>query len=598
VQQPPSPLLQPPSAAPYSFPSRTAEDWANQPRSANDRRAEARRQAARRAAHTAAQRRAEQRGSRMLRAVGPSIAKASGSMAIATLISRITGFLSKMLLTTAVGLGVINDAYNVANTLPNMLLEFILGGVLTSVAVPVLVRAQKDDPDGGNEYTQRLITMATVLLVGATVLAVIAAPLLVRILVSGDTATYHVATVLAYLLLPEILFYGLSALFNAVLNARNVFSPTAWAPVLNNVLVIGTLLLYLLMPGQVTLNPASLSDPKLLVLGVGTTLGIVVQAIVVVKPLLRTGFRFRWRWGWDPRLTEFGGLALWMLGYVAVSQLAVIVVGRVATGADPGSYAIYTYSWLLVQLPFGVIGFSLLTAILPRMSRAAAEGDTQGLVDDLSFGTRTVTVLLGPISGLMTVLGPAICVGLFSLGHSSVDGATRMGLALTVSAFGLLPYTVTMVQMRVFYAMKDSRTPTLIMVIMVVVKIPLYYLCAAMLDGDHVVYGLAFVNSLGYVVGAVVGQAWLRGRLGRLDTVAVLVTIGKTALASIWGAGAALLVERGFIALGLSGGARAWPSMILGTIVGLAVLIGVMWLLRVRELKPAMNRITQVVRRR
>ncbi len=521
-------------------------------------------------------------------------------MVLPTLISRITGFLRQLVLVWILGFGSVFYSYNIANTLPTKINEFLIGGVLTSVAVPVLVRAQKEDRDGGQEYTQRLMTMAIAWMGLATVVLTLGAPVLTKIFVDASTgrADPSLVTAFNYLLLPEMLFYAMIALTSAILNAKNVFKPTVWAPVLNNVIVIVTGLLYLAVPGKISVNPVEMGNAKLLVLGVGTTLGIVLQAVVMVPALYRSGFRFRWRWGWDRRLSEFGGLALWVLGYVGISQVALLVVDRVSTAAAPGTVSIYANSWLLVQLPYGVIGFSLLTAILPRMSRNAADGNNSAVIDDLSFGNRMSTVMLGPISGLMTILGPQIGLALFTIGKGS-DDANRLGLTLTATAFGLLPYTITLVQTRVFYAMKDARTPTLIMLTMVVVRIPLSYLCPVLLPPEQVVYGLAFVNAFGYVVGAVAGQIWLRRRLGHLNNGPVLLTIGKTVIASAWGAAATLAVIKLLHALapGASRAAMAWPTLILGTLVGGVVILGTMHLLRVRELTPAIQRIARFVRR-
>jgi putative peptidoglycan lipid II flippase len=365
------------------------------------------------------------------------------------------------------------------------------------------------------------------------VLAVLAAPLLTRLYLDDSTgkANLALATAFGYLLLPEILFYGIGALFAAILNTRGVFGPPAWAPVLNNLVVILTLGLYTVLPGEISLNPVRMGDAKLLVLGVGTTLGIVVQAAVLVPALRRTGFAFRWRFGWDARLSAFGGLALWVVGYVLVSQVGYVVTTRVASGADAGSVAAYSYAWLLLQVPYGVLGVSLLTAIMPRMSRAAADGDTSGVIADLSVGARLSAVALLPISALLTVLGGAAGVALFSLGNSSLGEAARLGDTLAVSAFGLLPFAIVMLQLRVFYAMQDARTPMLINVVIVAVKVPLLLACPLVLPAERVVLGLAFVNSMSFVVGAVVGELWIRARLGRLETARVLATVAKVAAA-------------------------------------------------------------------
>ncbi|MGH3831748.1 MAG: lipid II flippase MurJ, partial [Pseudonocardiaceae bacterium] len=198
---------------------------------------------------------------------GRSLAHASGSMAVATVISRLTGLVARLLLAAALGFGVLNDSYNIANELPNMVYELLLGGVLSSVAIPVLVRAQRTDPDGGHAYTQRLLTMGTVALVVGTIGAVAAAPLLTRLSVTGSAhASPALATAFAYLLLPEILFYGLAALVGAVLNSRGVFGPPAWAPVANNLVVIGVIGAYAITPGQISLHPALMGQAKLWVL--------------------------------------------------------------------------------------------------------------------------------------------------------------------------------------------------------------------------------------------------------------------------------------------------------------------------------------------
>ncbi|MET0132037.1 MAG: lipid II flippase MurJ, partial [Kibdelosporangium sp.] len=272
-----------------------------------------------------------------------SVMRAAGSMAVATLISRITGFLWKVMLTAAVALGQVNDSFTVANTLPNIVFELLIGGVLASVVVPLLVRAQ-DDPDGGEAYTQRLLTVGMTLLGVGTIIAVALAPLFTRLYMDGSTGTANpeLATAFAYLLLPEILFYGLFALLSAILNAKHIFGPTAWAPVVNNLVVMLTIGIYALVPGEISLNPVQMGDAKLLVLGVGVTFGIVVQSLMLLPALRRSGFRFRWNWGFDARLKEFGGLALWIHGYVAVSQMGLIECPRVLPAGAAGGASIYS----------------------------------------------------------------------------------------------------------------------------------------------------------------------------------------------------------------------------------------------------------------
>ncbi len=522
-----------------------------------------------------------------------SVAAAARTMAVATLISRITGFARQLVLAAVLGLGVINDSYTVSNTLPAMLYELLLGGVLTSVVVPLLVRAAKEDADHGEAYAQRLVTIACATLGLATVLAIAGAPFLaVLFLGDGNGANPQLATVLAYLLLPQILFYGLSGLFGAILQARSVFGPPAWAPVLNNVIVLVFLGVYALVPGEITVNPAQLSDPKLLVLALGTTAGIIAQALVQLPGLRRAGFHFGWRWGWDPRLTQASGMAAWFVLYVLVGQLGFVVTTRSAAQGEPGGVVIYSLVWLLLQLPYGVLGYSLLTAIMPRMSRAAADANWREVVKDLSLGSRYLTVLLIPITVIFTLAGQQIGIALFSLGKAGSD-AERLGAALAVSAFGLLPFAVTMLQLRVFYSMADARTPTMINALMVAVKLPLLLACPVLLNDADVVLGLTAVNSLSCVLGAMVGQVWLRRRLGRVETKRTLITLWNCLLATVPAVGAVLGL-RALLDLNGSSGAvwGAWLDLVLTTVVVGVVMAAVLIALRTPEFTEALRAAT------
>ncbi|MDU0288454.1 murein biosynthesis integral membrane protein MurJ [Saccharothrix longispora] len=530
----------------------------------------------------------------------PSLARAGGSMAIATVVSRASGLLSKLLLITIVGVDVLNDSYQVATTLPTMINELLLGGVLTSVAIPLLVRAETEDEDRGESYAQWMVTMAAVLLGAGTVVAIACAPLLTDLFVSSDTdANPELVTAFAYLVLPGIVFYGLSALLSAILNTRNVFGLPTWAPVLNNVVVIATLGVYWLMPGEISLDPVRMGEPKLLVLGLGTMLGVALQAMVLLPAMKRTGFRFRWRWGWDRRLAEFGGLAFWVLLYVGLGFASMVVLTRVATH-DPGAITAYNMQWLIAQVPYGVLGVSLLTALMPKMSRAAATNDTGGLVGDLSFGNRMSSILLMPFSALLTVAGVSIGLAVFAHGASGIEGGEAIGTALALSAFGLVPYAITLLQLRVFYAMKDARTPTLIQAVIVVVRIGLLYAFLAISPPDKLAVGVSIAMSLSFVVGALVGQVWLRLRLGRLRTGYTAWTICLTVVASAIAFGAATGLA--WLVVHLLGFesrvANAWVEVVIQTVVGLPLSFLLLALFRVPEVKPAIGKISRLVGRR
>jgi putative peptidoglycan lipid II flippase len=515
-------------------------------------------------------------------------------MAVATVVSRVSGLVAKVLIAAVLGLGLINDSYTVANTLPTVVNELLLGGVLTSIAVPLLVRAQQEGPERGESYAQWMITMGGVLLVGATALAVAAAPLLTELYLGPDTrANAALTTAFAYLLLPGIIFYGLSALLQAVLNVREVFGTPAWAPVVNNAVVIATVAVYAFVPGEISAHPVRMGEPKLLILGIGTALGIALQSLVMTVSLRRTGFRFRWRWGWDRRLSEFGALAFWVVLYTAISQVGMIVATRVTGQGTEGSVSTFTYAWLLSQVPYGVLGVSLLTALMPRLSRAASARENRQFVTDLSLGTRMSAVLLTPISMLMVLGGSAIGVAFFSLGQTGVQAAGRLGTTLGFAALGIVPFAITMLQLRAFYAMKDSRTPTLINAVMVVFRTALCYTFLAVLDPADLVTGVTLAMSLSFAVGAVVGQIWLRSRIGKLDTWRTLVSILRAVVASGLSCALALAALAGLTMLTgpLSPIASAWLTLCVEGVLVLCLSFGLLIVFRAPEMAPLTARL-------
>jgi putative peptidoglycan lipid II flippase len=515
----------------------------------------------------------------------------SRTMAIASLASRVTGFLRTAAIAAALGVvgSGVADAYNLANMLPNMVYELLIGGVLSSVLIPLLVGAQETDEDQGTAYTHRLLSVATVALGIATLIAAAGAPLLTWLLVESGPQR-DLATVWATILLPEIFFYGVGALFTAVLNARHVYAAPAWAPVLNNVIILLTVALYLLLPGPTTLTPSSITTTQVLVLGIGTTLGIVVQALVLIPALRTIGFRWAWRFaapaGSPSSSRGFAqerNLVGWVLGYVAVSQVGLLVISRVALAN--GGLTTFASADLLFQVPYGILGVSLLTALMPRLSRSAARGDYLGVLADLSLGTRLSALALLPVTAGLMVLGPSLGTVIFNYGQTPLGDARHVGIVLALASFGLFPFAVVMLQLRVFYAMHDARTPTLINLGMVAVKVTLVLAAAALFDGRHVVEALSVATSTSYVVGAILGHFLLERRLGALGLGAAVPTVLKIAGASVAGALVAVAITVGVSDVAGQGRIGAFATVLLGSSIGGAVLIGILWRLRLSEVQ-------------
>jgi putative peptidoglycan lipid II flippase len=518
------------------------------------------------------------------------VVRAGALMAVATVFSRVSGLLAKIAIAAIIGSLAVNDSYTLANTLPNIVFELLIGGVLTSVAIPLLTRAQRSDADGGQEYTQRLLSLAIVGLLVATTLAVACAPLLTKIyLSSGSKADPQLTNDFARLLLPQIFFYGLAALFGAVLNTKERFAANAWAPVLNNLIVIAVAVL-LHAHSFGTIDPDHIDTTPMLILGLGTTLGIVVQALVMIPSLRRAGFRWQWRFGWDRRFAEAGGLLGWATLYVLVSQIGVSATTRIASAHETGGIFQFQTASMIFQMPYGILGVAVLTAIMPRMSRHAAAGDMVAVKSDMSLANRLSAAALLPVTALFFVFGPAVATLLFNWRSVQLDSTIGLGRVLGMMALGLVPLAVTLVQMRVFYAMKDARTPTLINAIMVLVRVPLMYLAPHVLPGQ-IITGLALSTAISYGVGAVVGEIWLRAKYGPTGSGATLVTLGKMLVASAAGGAAGWYGARELIAKQPAGPLSALFILIVGTVIAGWVIAVMAVLLRVRELDPLLDRV-------
>ena len=469
---------------------------------------------------------------------GTSLARSTRSMAIGTLISRVTGFLRTFVFVFALGTATLANAYNNANTLPNAVYDVMIGGVLTSVVVPLLVKAANKHRDGGEAYNQRIFTLTVVALGIVTVVATIAAGLLVDLYAASvHGAEHRLMVVFAYFFIPQIFFYGLSSLIGAILNTRNSFAAPMWTPIINNVVVIVVGLLFVVTIG-LDKTASDVSTSGVLLLGIGTTLGIIVQTVALIPALRKVGFRWRPRFDFRrEELAEIGRMAIWMLAYVVSTQITFVVTTRLANAAsvhvpDAGVSA-YNYSYALFLLPYAIIGVSVTTALLPRMSRHAAEGKFRLVRDDFSASIRLSAVILVPAALLLAVLGPALSEFLFSYGSSSVAGARYIGEAFAAFSLGLVPFVIFQLLLRVFYALHDSRTPAIIGFLTMIATVIGNLIVAAILPPGQVVVGMAFVYGVSYVFSAAVAWRLLSRRVGGLDGRVVTRSLVRMHVATI-----------------------------------------------------------------
>uniref|UniRef100_UPI000CD500F9 murein biosynthesis integral membrane protein MurJ n=1 Tax=Streptomyces sp. SM14 TaxID=1736045 RepID=UPI000CD500F9 len=457
-----------------------------------------------------------------------SVLKSSAIMAAGTLVSRATGFVRQLIIVAALGAAVLGDTYAVAWALPSMIYILTIGGGLNSVFVPQLVRAMKDDEDGGEAYANRLLTLVMVILGALVLISVVIAPLLIRMMsakLADDPAANEVAVTFARYCLPTIFFMGVHVVMGQVLNARDRFGPMMWTPVLNNIVVIFTFGMFLWVYGTQSssgLSVQTISPEGIRLLGIGTLLGLTVQAVAMVPYLRAAGFRMRPRFDWVGHgMGKAMKLAKWTVLFVLANQVGLVAITQFATWAGdnaeqagfPGTgFIAYSSALLIWQMPQAIITVSIMAALLPRISRSAADGDNAAVRDDLSHGLRTSAVAIVPISFAFVALGIPMCTLLF--GSAGEDGARSFGYILMAFGLGLIPFSAQYVVLRAFYAYEDTRTPFYNTVVVSAVWIALSATCFALLPDRWVVAGIAFSYGIAYVVG--VGIAWrrLKARMG------------------------------------------------------------------------------------
>jgi putative peptidoglycan lipid II flippase len=500
----------------------------------------------------------------------PALVRAGRLVAAGTMASRITGFIRTLVLAGALGLGTrLFDAYSVANNVPNIVFDLVIGGVLTSVAVPLLVRAHLSDRDAGEAYDAKLLATVFYLLSLAVAASVLAAPLIVDIYASGfTTSEHHVAVTLTRFFLPQVLFYGLGSTMAAIINAQGRFGLPAWAPVANNVIVTAAALMYILVGG--TGSVTAISTSELVVLGLGTTLGIAAQAAILAPSLRRRGGG--WLRAFDPRrlgdrhaMLRALRLAGWVSLYALANQVSLIIVTRLSTGAGEGSFGTFTNAYTLFQLPYAVVAVSIITTLAPRISRHAATGNQVRLTADISRAMRTACCILLPTTVLFLLLGPALATVLFAHGHATSSAVHATGSVLVIFGLAVLPFSAFQIMVAFFYAFRDSRTPAIVNLAADAIGVIVFIAAALALPARDRDLGLAVGYLVSYTFGVVAFTYLLRQRLGRLDGRRVLRTFTRLSIAATLAGGVGLSARL----LVAKSGTGSWPgaSVVIATVL-------------------------------
>ena len=532
-----------------------------------------------------------------------SLARSTAGMAAGTIASRVLGVVRAAMQLAVVGTFVTGDAWDVANTLPNIIYLLLAGGVLNAVLVPQITKAASH-ADGGRDYVDRLLTVAIAGIAVVAFVFTVAAGLLVELYSSSKwTADVRsLSTAFALICMPQIFFYGLYTLLGQVLNARNRFAAYMWAPALANVVAIAGLAFFLVAyPHQADVT--SWTSPMVWVLAGSATAGVAAQALVLVVPLWRSGFRFRPRWGVrGVGLRTASTVALWTFAATGVAATGFVITSRVLTYAGqagvlaglevPGKIS-YTNALLIFMLPHGLVTVSLVTALFTRMSRAAHAGDLGEVRADVDRGLRLTAVATVPATVAAFVLGFAATATLY---QGSSESSTR-GIATVMMAMmvGLVPFGVLYLLQRVFYAFEDARTPFRLQLVVTAVA-TIANLASLLLPLRWIAVGVGAGQAISNLAGMAVGLVLARRRLEVLPLREVSRTYVRLGVASVLAAAAAYLVQLG---LGQVLGGRLYSpvALVTGGLVFVVIYVVAAHALRVREIDDLVEPILERVRR-
>jgi len=546
-----------------------------------------------------------------MRSRGQGMGRASAILASGTVVSRVLGFVRGAVLTAAIGQvgSAAGNAFGVANQLPNNIYALVAGGILSAVLVPQIVKAGLHR-DGGQQFINRVVTLGIVAFAVVTVIATLLAPLLVQLYAqqSQDGGrgfspdAIALATALAYWCLPQIFFYALYSLLSEVLNARRVFGPFTWAPVLNNVVSIAGLVVFMLLFGGADANSSATvwGVDRIVLLGGATTLGVVAQALVLFLFWRRAGLRFRPDFRWrGVGLGATGKAAGWLFGMVLVTQIAGVFQSRVGSLAEGAGILTLQNAWLVFMLPHSVIAVSIATAYFTRMSGHATAGDLGAVRADLSSSLRGIGLLMVFATVTLAVVSYPFARIYEQSGFAGVQGMANVILAFLP---GLILFSALFLVQRVFYALDDTRTPFLMQCLQSGLFIVGALLCT-LLPASMIGVGIAAVTSIAGSAQAVLAMVLVRRRLGGMDGRLVLIRhlqfLGLSLVSAVPGL-VVLWLLGGFSAGGFaqSGAAQALLSIAVTGLVMLLVYLGLLRLFRNPELSSAVQPLLARLRRR
>lgn len=462
-----------------------------------------------------------------------SLGRASAKIASGILVSRATGLLRTIVLVTAIGaVGRASDAFATANQLPNSIYAVISAGVLTGIIVPQVVKVSAQ-ADGGHEYLSKLLTLGTVLMAGITIAAFAAAPALVWVYASRYTPEQHeLATFFAYWCIPQLFFYGMFALIGEILNARRIFGPYAWAPIVNNIVSIIGFGAFIVLFGA-DRNGVGMWTPVMIAVLAGTaTFGTIAQTGTLLVLWRRVGiplrFNFRWR---GMGLRQMQKLAFWILLTTLLAQgVAIVQQNAISTASgNDASVFVSQNAWLVFMVPYSVIVLAIGTPYFTRLSEHAAAERHVEVKHDIGQALRVLGLyIFVALAAVAAAAYPASRI--FSNNTQDAIAVAPVLLAYLVSLF---PLAVLFVVQRTFYAYGDARTPFFFSVIQGIIIVTFTVVAIFTVPKENITAAVALVQSLAGIIQVTIATLLLRRKLGPLGLGATWRALARFALMAV-----------------------------------------------------------------
>ncbi len=502
-------------------------------------------------------------------------------ISVCTIVSRITGFIRTWAMAFALGAGMLSSSYQVANNLPNMLYELVVGGMLVTAFLPVYVSVKKKlGQDAGNEYASNILTIV-VLFLGALSILCMAFPAVAIYTQSffsnqGDMAQ---ATFFFQFFAIQIVFYGASAVVSGLLNANHDYLWSSIAPVANNVIVIATFLIYAaIAPSQ--------PEIALYIIAIGNPLGVFVQMAMQLPALSRNGIRLRPHINWrDPALRETVAIGLptiivMVMSYIAVS--AQNAASLVFTDAGP---SVLMYARLWWTLPYSFLVVPITTTMFTELSELKAEENVDGMKRGIVSGMNQILFFSVPFMLYLAVFAYPL-VSLLAIGAFTMDDVALIASYLVVLAFALPFYGLKSYFQKVFSSLRKMIAFAVVDIVATVAQVA-FTIGGALLaeygvDINSVAAGQILFNLLAFLL----LLAYLRrelGAFGMKSTIrAFVVSLVLGALGAAAGGGVLWLLQT-FVGP-LSGSIlQSLAYVVAGGVVSLAVTFGLALKLKVPE---------------